>query len=128
VSAGVEWQRREPPLECAAVAGSGATANHLSAAATARLATGALLRAAADTEWLVLIGAIDDLPWVDGATYLGWDAGILVPTTQKPSVPIDLVIQAIPHAPHELVVLVPGAVLVGPMPRRAADPARFRTA
>ncbi len=50
------------------------------------------LRGAATDDALVLLGEASDLPWVDGAIYLGKDrkaGSLLVPTNMVPSVPID---------------------------------------
>jgi hypothetical protein len=47
---------------------------------------------------LVLRGATEDLPWVDGCIYLGVDREaerLLLPTARRPDVPIDLFARAI---------------------------------
>jgi hypothetical protein len=110
------WTRREPPLRAAAVAGGA----ELRAATVRRLRAGAELRVAFGPEWTLVIGA--ELPWADGVTYLGWDDGLLVPTTLAPSTPAGLLRHALP--PDALAV-VPGAVLTGPAPVRPADPERL---
>jgi hypothetical protein len=79
------------------------------------------LRAAAGDGWLVVLG--EELPWADGVTYLGWDSGILVPTTQRPIPPTAILRGALPSA--ELTVLLPGLVLLSAAPRRVADPDRL---
>jgi hypothetical protein len=48
------------------------------------------LTAVAGPELLVVLGASDELPWVDGISYLGRDASaplLLLPTQLAPSVP-----------------------------------------
>jgi hypothetical protein len=47
--------------------------------------------AASDT--VVFLGEHESLPWVDGASYLGWDERtphLLLPTNREPDVPLDL--------------------------------------
>ncbi|MGW4207366.1 bpX5 domain-containing protein [Lentzea sp. NPDC004789] len=110
------WTRREPPLAPAAVAGGA----DLRAAAVRRLREGAELRVACGPEWILVVGG--DLPWADGVTYLGWDDGLLVPTTLAPSTPAGLLRHALPA---DVLAVLPGAVLTGPAPVRAADPERL---
>ena len=59
-----------------------------------RLRAGAGLRVAFGPEWTLVVG--DDLPWADGVTYLGWDDGLLVPTTLAPSTPAGLLRHSLP--------------------------------
>ncbi|MDI2126623.1 hypothetical protein [Yinghuangia seranimata] len=120
---GPRWVRREPPLVAAAVAANGKAAARLAAGAARRVRAGTSLRAAADADWLVVIGAPDDLPWADGARYLGWEHGVLVPTTQEPLPAADLwrEVFGAPN-PGDLLVLMPDLVLVAPMPVWPADP------
>ncbi|GAA0686396.1 hypothetical protein GCM10010193_45330 [Kitasatospora atroaurantiaca] len=119
----LQWRRREPPLPAAAVVGLGAQARALAAATRERLAAGVQLRAVADAEALVVLGPFGDLPWVDGARYLGWDGGILVPTTAGPWPSAALWREALASSENRLVVLLPGTALVAAMPSRTADPA-----
>lgn len=118
----LRWARREPPLPLAAVAASGDAGRRLRAAVRDRLDRGAELRAAAGDDWIVALGDHADLPWVDGASYLGWDSGLLLPTTLIPWPPGELVRESL-AAGEELVVLLPDRVLISAMPRRRADPA-----
>lgn len=117
----LRWSRREPPLHPAAVTASGAQADQLRAAVRARLEAGADLRVTADPNWLVAIGEAADLPWVDGASYLGWDAGLLVPTMLLPWPGAEL-LRASLSVHDDLVVLLPDRMLISAMPRRRADP------
>ncbi|MGF1432504.1 hypothetical protein, partial [Kitasatospora sp. LaBMicrA B282] len=117
----------------AGVAGLGPAAAALAAATRERLAAGAGLRAAADPRTLVVLGDPDDLPWAAGVRYLGWDGGVLVPTTARPRPAAALWRDALtsdaltpdapsPQAPR-LVVLLQEAALITELPTRPADPA-----
>lgn len=87
----VRWEPREPPLEPRAVAGWGDVA----AALLARLARCgderlARLTGVAGDGVVVVLGAAEDLPWVDGAIWLGADPEVellLVPTALRCDVP-----------------------------------------
>lgn len=114
----LEWVRREPPLAPAAVAATGAALAPLREATVARLPSQDL-RAVAGDDWLVVLG--NDLPWADGAIYLGWDSGVLVPTVSMPRPPVSLLRAALPTA--ELMVLLPERLLLSEAPLRPADPA-----
>jgi MoxR-vWA-beta-propeller ternary system protein len=121
----VTWRKREPPLPSAAVVATGPAALQLGAAAASRLASGAQLRAASAADWLVVIGDTGDLPWVDGGVYLGWESGVLMPTTAATSPAAAYVRKALAPRTDELLVLLPDAMLVSAMPMRAADPQRL---
>jgi hypothetical protein len=97
-SISVGWGPREPPLGIVAVAGWGDCAIELASRAVARQFRDGALAAMASEVALVLIGSGDDLPWADGAVYLGRDpaaAGMLLPTSVGPSVPVDLLERAV---------------------------------
>jgi len=113
----LSWSRREPPLPAAAVAATGTALGPLRDATLARPPEHEL-RAIGGDDWLVVLG--NDLPWADGAVYLGWDSGILVPTTATPSLPVALLRGALPSA--GLVVLLPDQVLLSDAPVWAVDP------
>jgi len=58
----------------------------------------AQLQGVAGTQFLLVTGDGEALPWADGAVYLGRDAGapsMLVPTTQEPSIPLPLLESAL---------------------------------
>ena len=117
----IRWSTREPPLPPVAVAGTGAAAVALRAKAK-----NTDLRAAGNDDWIVLLGDAADLPWADGAVYLGWDAGLLVPTTRTLWPPADLVHAAIrQNAGDGLAVLLPGRLLLSPVPARHLDPSKL---
>jgi hypothetical protein len=122
-----QWRRREPPLAPAAVLGIGAVAADLAAAAYGRISVGAELRAVADPEYLVVLGADDALPWVDGARYLGWDGRALTLTTHEvvPAADLwrDAAIAQEDAEPASLVIVLPEQLLISAMPARSADPA-----
>jgi hypothetical protein len=121
------WQRREPPLPAVAVVGVGAVAAFLAAATHQRLRDGAELRAVADPEYLLVLGAEADLPWADGARYLGWDGSALTLTTHRvlPAADQwrDAALAEDGGDPQSLVVVLPEQILVSETPVRAADPA-----
>ncbi|MEV4316898.1 hypothetical protein [Actinocrispum sp. NPDC049592] len=107
----ITWSFREPPLPAVAVAGTSA----LYAATQASLARGVSLRAAVGDDWILVLG--DDLPWAADVTYLGWDGGVLVPTTLRPSVPGGVLRAALGS---EVLAVLPGRILSGAMPVRKA--------
>jgi hypothetical protein len=121
------WQRREPPLAAVAVVGVGAVAARLATATHERLQDGTELRAIADPEYLVVLGAEHELPWVDGARYLGWDGRALTLTTHqvRPAADLwrDAALAEDGGDPSALVVVLPEQILVSEMPLRPADPA-----
>ncbi|GIG19283.1 hypothetical protein Cch01nite_00070 [Cellulomonas chitinilytica] len=122
--AALSWVVREPPLAAAAVTATGTAARLLAEETVRRLDTGASgLRAAGAGRRLLVLGPADELPWCDGARYLGWDAGVLMPTGRRPSLPADLVAAAarrhLRGAP--LVAVLPDGLLGAPVPHRGVD-------
>jgi hypothetical protein len=86
----VAWRLAEPPLPAVAVAASGSVANVLSEAADRETMTVTAL-----SDWSVVEGP--ELPWVDGAIYLGELPGapdVLVPVHRLPGVDPDLLRRA----------------------------------
>jgi hypothetical protein len=123
------WILREPPLPAAAVTARPQALNGLLAATARRVRAGHELRVAVGAAGGVVLGAEKELPWFPGAVYLGWEAGILVPTTRMPSLPVDFLAATLRRRlpdRHGLVVLVPWAVLAAPMPGAPADPAALQ--
>ncbi|MEU8424769.1 hypothetical protein AB0C15_28250 [Micromonospora sp. NPDC048835] len=126
----LQWRGRDTPLPAAAVAASGAVVAELRADALMRVTAGAHLRACAGREqgWLIVLGDRAELPWADGAIYLGWDDGVLVPTLAQPWPCADLLREPLRHLTNQqtgLIALLPGLVLAGPLPREPLDPARL---
>ncbi|WP_371501550.1 hypothetical protein OG871_32015 [Kitasatospora sp. NBC_00374] len=119
----LQWHRREPPLPAAAVLALGPAVPALARATAERLAGGAALRAVADEQSLVVLGAGADLPWADGVRYLGRDGGTLLPTTACPTPAPALWRQALAPGDGLLLVLVPGLALVADLPTGPPDPA-----
>jgi len=115
---------REPPLEAVAVAATGSARQGLATATLRRLRDGQALRAAAGKDWLVVLGAANDLPWVDGVRYLGQDGELLVPTTRRVDPSPDLVARAV-GGTGELIVVLEDVLLRGRLPVRTADPDRL---
>ncbi|WP_329491420.1 hypothetical protein OG618_33760 [Kitasatospora sp. NBC_01246] len=120
----LRWERREPPLPAAAVLALGAAVAALAVAARERLAGGARLGVVAGDGALLVLGAEADLPWADGARYLGLDAGVLVPTTARPRPAAALWRRAVgAEGDRRLCVLLPGHALVADPPPPTTDPA-----
>jgi hypothetical protein len=101
MSAGIPlvWSARSVPLPAQAVVGRGAAGRALARRLLAGPATDiGQVRACAGAGVLVVIGAEASLPWVEGAFYLGHDAGapaLLLPTNRTPGVPADLLAEAL---------------------------------
>ena len=84
------------------------------------------LRVAAGAGGTLVLAAVDDLPWFPGAVYLGWDCGVLTPTTRAPAPAMPFLaplLRARLPAGHGLVALLPWALLAAPMPGAPADAA-----
>jgi hypothetical protein len=96
---GVTFSAREKPLLPVAVAGVGAGARSLAAAAL-RLGDDSLRRfsGVASASAVVLLGPSDVLPWFDGALYLGALGGLLCPTWAQPDVHPQLLERALRRA------------------------------
>jgi hypothetical protein len=95
----VEWQPRAIPLAAAAVVARGPCACRLARRVLER-EDAALLRltGVAAPRGLVMLGTPEDLPWVDGVTYLGVDnsaPSLLIPTALGPNVPLPLLERAV---------------------------------
>ena len=97
----VPWGERPEPLESLAVVAFDGAARSLARrvleASDDRLSR---LRAAGGTAAcaLLILGVADDLPWADGAVYLGKDPeapSLLLPTMLRPDMPLPLVERAV---------------------------------
>lgn len=121
------WHVRDSPLAAAAVVASGDALPRLKRSTYARVQIGARLIVAADHGYLLVIGNEADLPWSDGAVYLGWEAGVLVPTTSRPIPSTALIVDAARRAAadNDLVVVLPGAVLHVSNRAPITDPAQL---
>jgi hypothetical protein len=122
------WTPREPPLAPAAVTAPVGRSAALIEAVRRRVDAGAELRVVAGDGRLVVLGEPGELPWCLDAVYLGWDRGLLVPTTLVPSLPPDLLLAAatrlvVPEgAPvHRLIAILPDALIAAPVPIRPVD-------
>jgi hypothetical protein len=126
----LSWTRREPPLPVAAVACQVQELTALLAATARRVELGRELKVVSGPGGGVVLGAAEDLPWFPGAVYLGWDAGVLVPTTRAPSLPVDFLAPSLrrrlPEG-HGLLALLPWGVLAAPVPRAAVDLAALQS-
>jgi hypothetical protein len=124
----IEWRPLEPPRTPAAVLATGAAARDLAAAALRHVENGEHLRVAADEETLLVVGGPDQLPWADGSTYLGVDAGLYLPTTQTTSIPPGMLypsFRSLVGANH--VVVLPGQVLGFAISLDPVDPGWLRS-
>ncbi|HET9657406.1 MAG TPA: hypothetical protein VFP72_18785 [Kineosporiaceae bacterium] len=122
----LSWTRRDAPLDPVAVTCRPDHADELLSATLRRVLAGHELRVATGPGGSVVLGAGDALPWFAGAVYLGWDRGVLVPTSRAPSLPVDLLLASLrdrlPEG-HGLVAVLPWAVLAAPMPVAVVDAA-----
>jgi hypothetical protein len=111
------WGPRAEPLDPVGVAARGKAARVLAERLLARDDEAlARLHGVAGEDLLVVLGEAPELPWADGATYLGRDPrapSLLLPTTRQPSVPLPLLeraliarAQRVPNAPPPLAVLL----------------------
>lgn len=116
------WISREPPLPVAAAVGEGPVGRRLAAALLGGGgAETTSVSAALGRNVLLVIG--DDLPWVDGLHYLGWQGDLLTHTHTTPMVAADLLAARLRRDHGDrLVVLLQHRILVLPRPRRPADP------
>jgi hypothetical protein len=117
----IAWRPREEPLAPSAVAAVGAVARALAVRLLAATDESlAALRGVAAPGVLVVLGAREALPWVDGVVYLGGDpraGGLLLPATLEPSVPVELVARAFAarFGPVSPVAVLPAAELAIPL-------------
>lgn len=89
----VVWRARTSPLEAVAVAATGKAARDLATRLLSR--NDDELKGVRGVSWndgLAFEGAPDNLPWADGALYLGRDGRapkLLLPCALEPDVPLD---------------------------------------
>lgn len=93
----IEWRARSVPLAPRCVVGMGPAAREL---ARRLLAQDDLdqLSGVSGADLLCVLGEPEQLPWVDGVTYLGADTrapGLLHPCPFEPTVSPDLVLRAV---------------------------------
>ncbi len=90
----VRWVPRETPLAPVAVVGFGDVARALARRLLRRTDGGLVaLQGVAAPELLAVVGAEAELPWADGALYLGRDADattLYLPTALRPDVHVTL--------------------------------------
>jgi MoxR-vWA-beta-propeller ternary system protein len=136
---GISWSPRTTPLTPVAVLGRGSVAAELAGAIAERVARGVDLEVHAAPGAVLAFGAATDLPWVDGATWLGRDGRILTPTTLIPGPDSTLVGRAIGRATGGSaaigntagggpgwVVVLPDGLIVGERSAGRPDLARLR--
>ncbi|HEX7181678.1 MAG TPA: hypothetical protein VF756_07535 [Thermoanaerobaculia bacterium] len=116
------WRPRAAPLDPVGLAVRGEAARELARRLLARgdEALGRLQGVAAPGLLVVLGDPLEagaDLPWVDGAVYLGRDPGapaLLLPTAREPSAPLPLVERALVIQARASGASPPFAVLLDP--------------
>ena len=95
----VVWRPRARPLPPVGAAARGRAARLLAERLLARSDEDlARLEGVAGEDLLVVLGPAAELPWADGAVYVGKDPeapSLLLPTTREPSVPLPLLEQAL---------------------------------
>jgi hypothetical protein len=112
------WQDEVEPPAPEGVVGTGAVARRLLEAVAVRVPRErARLSATAHDGLLVLVGPADQLPWVDGVQFVAPRvevAALWLPTTRRPTVPLDLLAQAVArlHRASPLLMLPEPAQLV----------------
>jgi hypothetical protein len=117
------------PLQPAAVLAGGLLVPMLARAVAEGVSRGVDLDVHAGDGYLLALGSEEDLPWVDGATWLGRDGSLLVPTTLTPLPDAGLVSRAIARrlGPGSAwIVLLPDRVLVGERSTGLPDVGRLR--
>lgn len=80
----LSWSARAQPLAVEGCWAPGAAAAELEAKLTKR---GLQLQTARYQDGLLALGS--EVPWVDGATYLGREGRIYLPTTAQPNLPCE---------------------------------------
>lgn len=117
----ITWDIREPPLTPVAVLGCDEIARRLAGVVRPQVVSS--LRVAVSTQNLLILGDTEDLPWVDGARYLGRDDGLLVPTTRTLSIPSDLLRAALAETmPGQEFAVLENRVLAFTAPIPGIDP------
>jgi hypothetical protein len=125
----IRWKPRECPLLPVGVAAQGETSLRL-ARRLLQLDDESLrqLAGVAGSQLIVVQGASERLPWVDGVQYLGFTAqSALFPTNYQPSLPPELLVTAFAAKLGRpgLIAVLPDPLLVVPM--RGARPLSRQT-
>jgi hypothetical protein len=112
----LQWDLRDPPLAPVAMLCRGTAASALARALFYDDVRRSQCVMVGTGDVLIAIG--DDLPWVDGATWLGRVDGLLLPTTLKPAVAPSLVLDALfmHRRRTSIAVVTPDLALVAQMP------------
>ena len=124
------WALREPPIPVAGMVAQSSAAIELIKRLAEHERSGlAELKAAEGEGWVLLIGPEEMLPWVGEVTYVGWDHGLLTPTTIHPVPGAFLVRRAIERltsaSAGSIMVALPGQILTSPLISRAVDVPRL---
>lgn len=117
------------PLRPVAILARGPVVPILAGALAESVSRGTDLDLHAGDGYLLALGSEQDLPWVDGATWLGRDGSLLVPTTLTPLPDAGLVGRAIARrlgGGSAWIVLMPDLVLAGERSTGLPDVGRLR--
>lgn len=101
-----QWERRAEPLEVEGAYAEGSACRQLAQRLTPERI--ARLRGVRTEQALILLGPAEALGWVDGILYFGRDPGeslLYLPTTQKPSVPVEWIARLLTSAPPPYLLL-----------------------
>jgi hypothetical protein len=122
LSLALEWVLREPPLPTAGLVANGPQIAAVALAFQAHFARYTervmltALRICRNDDWFVALGPAEELPWVDGVTYIGWDRNLLTPTTLRPLLPTFLIERAVAarvsSAAHPVTIALPDLFLL----------------
>ncbi len=112
----IQWRPRPIPLSPSGAVALGAAATrlarYLSICPQDRLNR---LQGVAGTELIAILGAANDLPWVEGIRYLGKDSlapGLLLPCNRKPTLSIGLLAATVSRQETPLALLdKPGCLI-----------------
>jgi len=125
-----DWQAEsEPPPPCG-VLGLGAAARRLWQRTQVADKAGTVWRIAAHADLLLIAGEADTLPWCEGALYVAprtEAAELWLPTTQRPTAPLDLLLRAVQrrHGARSYLLLREPAQLVALDRLQPATPDSF---
>lgn len=117
----ITWIARREPLPVVGELAAGPAVPRLARQVLQRTSRGSQLRACASQGWLLVLGATEDLPWVDGVVWLGETDDLLLPTLLEPSVSPALIRAALSVSRDQLAILLPDRLVIASRPMRTVD-------
>jgi MoxR-vWA-beta-propeller ternary system domain bpX5 len=122
----IRWMRREPPLPIAGMIAQDVVAGRVAESILSRSeAATDSLRVSLNQRWILVLGPENALPWVDGVTYLGWEASLLLPTLWSTTPPSFLMARGLQARlrtyEKPIVAVVPECVLISEAATRAPN-------